>query len=391
MNSSRTSNLLPAVVVSGYTMGLGVIRSLGTRGVKVVVAQYHASDIGQHSRYVAETVRVADPNRHEDAFVQDLMALGESIGEAVLFPASDAALAAISRARDQLATRFRVACVDWDRARLFVEKKHTYQLAESAGVAVPKTITPLSESEVAEYASAAAFPILVKPSQSHLFVAEFGTKMFAVDDVAGLLAAYRRSSAAGLEVMLQEIIPGPAGAGVNYNSYVVDGRPVAEFTARKVRNAPHRFGSPCVAMTEHIPEVLASGRRAIQALGFEGFSCAEFKHDHRDGKYKLMEVNGRHNLSSLLAVKTGIDFPWMEYSHLTTGTAPEAEDFVDGVYWIDFVRDVGATLRAGRGERSGIRDLIRPYIGPNVFAVWDWKDPKPMIYRLWDTIRRLVA
>jgi predicted ATP-grasp superfamily ATP-dependent carboligase len=128
-----------------------------------------------------------------------------------------------------------------------------------------------------------------------------------------MIAVYQQAAQSGLEVVLQEFIPGDDSLGVNYNSYFWDGEAIIEFTAEKLRNAPPRFGSPRVIMSKDMPEVIAPGRKILQAMGFHGFSCTEFKKDPRDDVYKLMEVNGRHNLSSQLAVSCGINFPWVHY------------------------------------------------------------------------------
>jgi D-aspartate ligase len=79
-----------AVIVSGYTMGLGVVRSLGRRGVPIILGQYDHGDMAQYSRYVSETVRLPHPNDDQEAFIEGLMTLGARLGEAILFPASDA-------------------------------------------------------------------------------------------------------------------------------------------------------------------------------------------------------------------------------------------------------------------------------------------------------------
>ena len=47
-----TSARTPAVVLSGHTMALAVVRSLGRAGVPVVVLHYDARDMAKASRYV---------------------------------------------------------------------------------------------------------------------------------------------------------------------------------------------------------------------------------------------------------------------------------------------------------------------------------------------------
>jgi len=90
-----------------------------------------------------------------------------------------------------------------------------------------------------------------------------------------------------LSFVLQEIIPGPPSNGVNYNSYLINHVPVAEFTAKKIRIDPPFFGSPRVIVSQKIPEIIEPGRKLLAALNYEGFSCVEFKKDQRDQVYKL--------------------------------------------------------------------------------------------------------
>jgi D-aspartate ligase len=370
-------------------MGLGVVRSLGERGVPMVAVQFDKRDIAQRSRYVREVHRAPRPDLHEDEFVATLASIGARHPGALLVPAHDAAVVAIARHRRRLEETMIVACPGWDVAQLYIDKRETYRVAASAGVPTPKTLTPRSVEEAERALDEIGAPALVKPSQSHLFVSEFGRKMIEATSAAEVRAAFELADGAGLEVMVQEIIPGPDSAGVNYNAYTVGSQPVAEFTARKVRNSPSRWGSPRVAVSERVEEVIEPGRRLLAAIGYEGFSCTEWKRDERDGVFKLMEVNGRHNLSSMLAVRSGVDFPWIEYQHRVHGRLPEPIDrFEEGRYWIDLVRDVGTSWTDRRTEDYGLADYLRPYLGRHAYAHWSVRDPLPMAIRLWDALRR---
>jgi predicted ATP-grasp superfamily ATP-dependent carboligase len=134
-----------------------------------------------------------------------------------------------------------------------------------------------------------------------------------------------------------------------------------------------------VARSELIPEVIEPGRAILRAMNFEGFSCTEFKRDERDGVWKLMEVNGRANLSGSLAVRCGVNFPLLQYRHLMDGELPKVERFETGVYWIDLIRDMGCNVRFREGYP--LRELLEPYRRRHVFAIWDPSDPKPFLVR----------
>jgi len=385
----RRQRLAPAIVLGAETASLGVVRALGRHGVPVVVLHYGATDTAHRSRYVTARARIAPPHEDEAAFVTDVLAAAERYGGGLLIPTSDEAVVAVSRNLSVLADRYTVACTPWEITATFIEKRLTYELAQQIGVACPRTLAPASRDDVLRYAEDARFPCLVKPSRGYRFVVRFHTKMFMVYTREDLLARYDQATAAGCEVVLQEFIPGADGEGVNYNSYWWDGAPLVEFTAVKVRGGPPAVGSPRVVQSRFVPQVLAPGRAILRAMGFSGYACTEFKRDPRDGRLKLMEVNGRHNLSTALAVRCGIDFPWLQYRHLVHGVAPEPTRFEEGVYWIDLLRDVGYSVTRRRAERYPLRDYLRPYLHRHVFAIPAWRDPAPFVWECRTLLARL--
>ncbi len=382
--------MIPAIVLASHTMGLAVIRALGTMGVPIVVIVYaEREDMGYVSKYVREKIPAPHPEKSEDQFIDVLMKCAAHLGGGLVIPTSDETLAAVSRHKTLLERHYRVACTEWNITEQFIDKKRTYALADAIGVPAPKTTIPHSVDDVERYSRTIDYPCLVKPCQSHRYYDRFKRKMTRVENLEQMLAAYQEAADAGLETMLQELIPGDDTQGVNYNSYFWNGEPLVEFTAEKVRNAPPGLGSPRVAVSKHIPEVLEPGRKILQAMGFYGYSCTEFKKDARDGVYKLMEVNGRHNLSGLLAVRCGINFPWIHYQHLVCGELPSACDYRTAVYWIDIIRDIGYSLKCIKKERYSLSQYIRPYRSPHVFAILDPRDPRPFAQRCINLAKRV--
>jgi len=377
------------IVLASHTMGLGVIRSLGMMGVPIVAVSYdRQTDMGYVSKYVTETIYAPHPEKEEDAFLDLLEQHAPRLGGSLLIPTSDETVGTISQHKQLLERHYIVACTDWDIAKKFIVKKHTYALADSIGVPAPKTMVPQCVEDVKKYGKTVEFPCLVKPCESHRFFAHYGTKMVRVDSLDQMVSTYQQATDAGLEVMLQEIIPGEDSLVVNYNSYFWDGKPLVEFTAQQVRKAPPEFGAPRVVVSKDIPEVLEPGRAILRGLGFYGYSCTEFKKDPRDGVYKLMEVNGRHNRSTLLAVHCGINFPWLEYQHLAEGRLPSTNQCRNGVYWIDIAKDVVFGARYRKVERYSLVDYAKPYLEPHVFSVLDMKDLMPFLKECNSLVRR---
>jgi len=369
----------PVVVLSGFTPGLGVIRSLGMMGVPITVIYHEKKEVGYSSKFVSEKLKAPNPQSQEEAYIEYLMECGRRYAGCLLIPASDETIAAVSRHKKSLEEYYVVACTEWAITEKFIDKRLTYEIAAQHGIPAPRSSFPHSEEDVANYASEALFPCLVKPSQSHRYHTELQKKMTVVQNLDQMLSAYREAKSKDLDVILQEYIPGETEMGANYNSYNWDGQTLVEFTAHKIRNAPPDTGSPCVLISKEIEEVLEPGRRILRALGFYGYACTEFKKDPRDGVYKLMEVNGRHNLSTLLSVRCGLNFPWIQYQHLMKGVLPKQLPYETGIYWIDISRDIGYRLLNLTKEHYTLTQLVDPYIKPHVFATFDSQDPKPAL------------
>jgi predicted ATP-grasp superfamily ATP-dependent carboligase len=379
--------MMPAVVLTSHVVGLGVIRALGAMNVPVVAAYYDESDMGYVSKYVKERFAIPHPEGEEEQFLSVLVARGKKAERSMLIPADDATLKVISRNRALLADHYLVACPEWGVTERIIDKKHTYEIAGSLGIPCPKTFVPASPDDLDEGAKAMGFPCLVKPRQSHLYYERFKRKMVKVENREQMQVACTEAVEAGVDVMLQEYIPGDDTRGVNYNSYFADGDPLIEFTAEKVRLSPPGFGVPSVVVSKEIGEVIEPGRKLLRALGFNGYSCTEFKKDPRDGVYKLMEVNGRHNRSALLAVKCGINFPWVEYRHLVEGVVSTSEAFIHGVFWIDEFRDAHRFFWQCAKGRFPLLRQVHPYLRRHVFAVFDKGDPAPFVKRCMDAVK----
>jgi predicted ATP-grasp superfamily ATP-dependent carboligase len=381
----------PAIIISGHTPALAVIRGLGCAGVPVVVLSYYKGDMGHVSRYVREVVRIP-PLDAEDRVLEALAHQARRRPGALVIAASDPAIPFVARHRHDLEGMGLVVASASEKAALtFLNKSATHALAADHGIPVPRTVTVAAVDDLGRYADAAAFPAVLKPSLGYRYQRAFGRKWTRVDNLDHAVREYRRAAEAGFEVSIQELIGGDELCGANYNSYVVDGVARVELTARKIRNAPPEWGSPSVVVSEDVPEVVDAGRRILQAAEFEGFSCIEFKRDPRDGTYKLIEVNGRHNLSGMLALRCGVNFPWLQYRHLVHGELPEQPPHARGVYWVDVTRDLRHLADyLGRPDYS-VRRFLRPYLSSHVFAVASPSDPLPAAVRALHTLGGLRA
>ncbi|CAA9233347.1 MAG: hypothetical protein AVDCRST_MAG54-1128 [uncultured Actinomycetospora sp.] len=372
----------PAYVVGGYEAGLAVVRSLGRAGVPVIAVVTSPRETTPHSRWVTAAVTVPDPADETAEFAAALLRLADEHGPGLLVPTTDESLEAVAAHHAELSARHVVACSTDSVAQGFLDKRITSDIAERVGVEAPRTVSPGSYDELESLVDRLRFPCLVKPAESYRYNRAFGIKMKRVHTPDELRAAWGEAFELGIGTMVQELIPGPETGGVNYNVYVVDGEPLVEMTSRKLRLSPRDFGYPCAVVSRHVPEVVAPGRAIVRGMGIEGFANVEFKQDERDGRYKLMEVNGRPNMSGRLAPRCGIDFPLLTYRHLVDGVTPAQTPWREGVHWINEFTDTRGLVARWRDGRLRPPGGLRPYLSRHVFATFDARDPQPFLTRL---------
>lgn len=71
-------------------------------------------------------------------------------------------------------------------------------------------------------------------------------------------------------------------------------------------------------------EMIEASKKLLAAVDWQGVAMVEFKRDVRDGKAKLMEINGRFWGSLQLAIASGIDFPVLYLKWLLQGEQNES-------------------------------------------------------------------
>ena len=119
--------------------------------------------------------------------------------------------------------------------------------------------------------------------------------------------------------MIQERIVGP-GTGL-FTLFDRD-RHLALFSHKRVREKPPSGGISVVSESVPLDEdMVEHAGRLLSAVGWQGVAMVEFKRDLRDGKAKLMEINGRFWGTLQLAVASGVDFPSL-YLDLLQGKKP---------------------------------------------------------------------
>jgi len=384
---TNKKQLTPVIVLSAHTMGLGVIRSLGQKGIPVYAVSYSKSDMGRSSRFVKKYFISENPEESPEGFINSVVKIGKKLNTPILMPADDATLKIVSQNKVLLSEYFRVACSDWSIIEKIIFKQHTYAIAEKLGVPTPASVILKDESDIKYAAQKTNFPCILKPFESHTFYEMFNKKMVLVKNQYQLEEVFHQINKTGAKLLLQEYIPGDDTAGVNYNSCSIRGEIKQDFLAHKVRMSDDGFGIPTtVVSSEMNKEVVSHSKLLLKELNYTGYSCIEYKYDERDSQYKFMEINGRYNRSVLLSLKCGINFPFLEYQGSVGEKANYKRKYKTGVFWIDEYKDLQCNFKKIISGKLKISSFFRPYFKSNIKSVYYFGDLMPFIKRVIDSI-----
>jgi predicted ATP-grasp superfamily ATP-dependent carboligase len=380
---------IDAAVLGCWENGYGVSRQLAHAGLRVAGVYAKGGEVWRHSRYLADRAQAPDPAKDPAPFIEFLLAQAPRWRGALLIPTNDHYLDALSRNKAKLAAHYVVLAADAPVVANLIDKSGLYATAQAIGVPAPRTGHYDSLAALAADLPRLKFPCLLKPMEGHRFFEAFGQKLFVTDHPDQLVGRFRDAHAKGLKVGVQELIPGPITDLYSYYSYRAEDRTILfESVWRKLRQAPPHFGVGRAMHTEWQPEVAEHGRRLLDALGYTGVCQLEFKRDQRDGRWVVLDANGRFPLPNILFHQAGVNLPHLVYLDRVKGERGQPQRPRDGVYWINLNEDIRHTFLMPRQEPLTVGGWLLPYRREHVFQDFDPTDPWPFCLRMGIVLRR---
>jgi D-aspartate ligase len=407
MDAHTESASVPAdtaivVGLSGAT-GLAVIRALAPRGVSCHAVHFDGSTASMATRLARKHV-CPDWRSDPDGFIDSLLALARRLGGrdeasgrtaaeaaapvASLFVCHDAALHAVWAADDRLrAAGLRPAFSARRSLDELLDKRTQMAAAETAGVATPWTRWGTA-GELLAAAGDCPFPAIVKPAFSHLGVKALGAKALRCADAEELRDIL--STIEGIDVLLQEYVPGGDDELYTAGVFVCDDGHLA-FTGRKLKQHPPGLGIARLAETVDQPELIPGSVALLRELGYSGVSQVEYKRDHRDGSYRLMEANFRPWTWIGLATACGTNLPlaahrwalgkedWPELAARETAGGAGRRAAAGPRRWVWLVPEVRYALR---DLRQGVTPPLEQWRNIRAEAFFSRSDPSPFLQLL---------
>jgi D-aspartate ligase len=375
------------VSVRGRTIGdqtlacvigsMDLVRPLGLAGIRSAVV-VEPGDVAEHSRFTVAVVPLADPAREPDLLLERLLAFGRAQrSRPVLYFGQDADLLFVSRRRQALSDAFRFVIPEAELVEDLVDKSRFAALARRLDLPVPNAAC-LAAAAVSAEDLDLRYPVVVKPvarGRGDWSAVGRGAKAVRAEDREALRRIWPALARQGLEVLVQEMIPGPETRIESFHVYVDGaGEVVADFTGRKIRTAPAAYGETTALEITAERDVADLGREATRLMGLRGVAKLDFKRDDA-GRLHLLEVNPRFNLWHHPGAKAGVNLPALVYRDLVGLAREPVGPARPGVRWVYHGHDA----RAARDQGIPLRRWIPWALGCEAKAVVALDDPMPAL------------
>ena len=375
---------------------LAVTRSLGRRGVSVLVGSDQPECLACASKYCARHITYPSPAEHPDAFERFLLEFVERERIDVLMPVTDVTTHLVARNAGVLNRHSATAVPPFSAFEFVADKASLARRAADCGVPVPRTHVVQGRGTLHEVLGRIQYPAVVKPSRSRIqtnrgWIA--ATVKYANDEL-DLLRLYRDTEyLASYPALIQERVVGP---GVGVFVLCDRGRLRAAFSHRRLREKPPSGGASVLCESIAIdPLLLDYAMRLLAPLEWHGVAMVEFKRDVRTGQPFLMEINGRFWGSLQLAIDAGVDFPYLSCQLALGETIATPVDYEIGARsrWLLgdldhlvmrlFHKHAGQDLPDGAPSRArAIANFLQPIAARTRYDVIDAADPRPFVHEV---------
>lgn len=298
-----------AIVTDGlWRKSISAIRSLGKKGIKVTVMGDSIFTTGMWSKFCYKKKKCLTASRDVDKFGQGLLeAINSSPSKPVILPMEDASLIWCSNHRKQLDKLSYILLPPKKSLEIAENKKETMRFAIEHNIDCPKTFFPKSARELKK---------IIEQEKLNDYV----IKPYSGSGSSGIIY-WSESQNVDLDkhwktfgpLILQERIPAEGnGYGVSvlmdYNSDVV-----CYFGHKRLEQYPNSGGPSTQRIGYYNKKMIDDSIRLLKSLHWVGIGMVEWKENKNTNKPVLMEINPRFWGSLELAIRSGVDFPYLYY------------------------------------------------------------------------------
>ena len=369
-----------AVVVGSSINALGVVRSLGSRGVRVALLSKEGSEpCAALSCYSKRHLTVDSYDRLVERLAECSPING---GRPVLFVTEEEAVRAVSEGREVLEGRYAIRLPAHERLMELMHKDGIQRLCELHGFSIPKALR-IRNMDEAQSCGSLRYPCVLKPGWHDDEYSRRFNKAYILASAKEAVERCGEILPVLPDVIVQEWIDG--GDDDIYFCMQYVGREyetVASFTGRKLRSWPPKVGgtASCIGAEDAAETLGERSARFFRAVEFQGMGSLEFKRDRRDGEYYVVEPTvARTDFQEEVATLHGINLPYAAYRYECGLSLPEMKQGAPVIWRVADSDEQSAAIQGAHPSFDSHRVID---------ALFRWDDSKPWLSQQWRRVAR---
>jgi predicted ATP-grasp superfamily ATP-dependent carboligase len=362
---------------------LATVRSLGSRGLRVAALGTSAGVPTFSSRW-CQRAFVCPADEGSEAYLSYLEQLLDRNSVGVLITSSDATIALIRRHRERLEQRVRIALPKEPALGIAINKEQTLAIAKGLGLGVPRGVSVGAVGEVRAALREIGLPVVIKPAESWSSNGQQGARIASrlVTTPEEAQRVVEELVSLGVTALFQQFL---SGRRESISLLYAHGQIYARCAQWHKRSHPPLGGQSVLRQSIGLPpDIDDQAERLVREINLEGCSEVEFRRDNAGNPY-LMEINPRLWAATELAVRSGVDFPYLLYQWASGEKVDMVTSYRVGGLLRHLSRDVATVVVAarqrGRPEVNppvrAIRDFCVSFFIPTGYDYVDWRDPLP--------------
>lgn len=284
-------------------------KSLARKGLKVVGLK-SVDSIYDKSKYYYNIISVPSLETHPDRWLRNIEQVLSR--DEILIPVSINAVKLVAENHARLAASFTVPAISVEQISIATNKMKSIRFMQNIGVPTPQTFIPKSKPEVENIIAKLGFPLVTKLPEERNIAPVHRYGIAKNEDQFWNL--YQKLSVLQSTPLLQEYIQ---GVGVGISMLCDQGRILALFSHKRLREEMVDGGPSTYCKPANLKVLEQYAVAFADASKWNGIAMLEFKYNPADNTFCFMEINPRFWGSMELAIKCGVDFPFLYFQWIT--------------------------------------------------------------------------
>jgi len=364
------------VLAADQKQAIPVVQSLGKRGIAIACLSPNPNAPAFYSRYCTEKIHFANTSNRQ-AYADFLKRLVKTGKYRLLLPCSDHSTFIVSEHRQDISPYTQVFLSSHQMVSTVSSKVKLMKFASRHHITVPKSFFISDLSDLEEGRFHLDFPVVIKrditSGAKHLRYAATKNE---------LISGFHKLYLPNETIVVQQYIKGKEKL---FYAVCDKGEVIAYFMMEATRTHPPTGGTPAKAFSIKDPELKDFAFNIIQATQWTGMVGLDFKQEHESKEYYLLDFNPRFGGTTMLAVKSGVDFPYLLYELAVEGKKTYVSEYDKKTYRSLFRED----LFYAANKPLAIPKLLVEFLDPRVFYGFDRDDPGPFFRSAKNTLGEL--